>query len=60
MLGGANARCTASLRAERVSEVWILPAAEVRTIMSSDPELARRIADTKQVHRIDSFFSPCT
>jgi CRP-like cAMP-binding protein len=57
VLGGPGARCTASLRAERVSEVWILPAAEVRTVMAGDPELARRIADTKQVHRIDSFFS---
>jgi CRP-like cAMP-binding protein len=57
VLGGPDARCTASLRAERVSEVWILPAGQVRAIMNTDPEFARRIADTKQVHRIDSFFS---
>jgi CRP-like cAMP-binding protein len=57
VLGGPDARCTASLRAERVSEVWILPAGQVRAIMNTDAEFARRIADTKQVHRIDSFFS---
>ncbi len=50
-------RCTASLRAERVSEVWVLPAARVRAIMEEDPAFARRIAETKQAHRIDSFFS---
>lgn len=57
VLGGPGARCTASLRAERVSEVWILPAGQVRAVMNTDPEFARRVADTKQVHRIDSFFS---
>jgi CRP-like cAMP-binding protein len=57
VLGNLDARCTASLRAERVSEVWILPGAHVRSIMKDDPQLAQRIADTKQVHRIDSFFS---
>jgi CRP-like cAMP-binding protein len=50
-------RCTASLRAERVSEVWVLPAGAVRAIMATDPAFARRIAETKQTHRIDSFFS---
>jgi CRP-like cAMP-binding protein len=57
VLGGPEARCTASLRAERVSEVWTLPAAAVRTIMGRDPAFAQRIAETKQIHRIDSFFS---
>jgi CRP-like cAMP-binding protein len=57
VLGGSDPRCTASLRAERVSEVWILPAAKVRTLMEEDLAFAQRIAETKQVHRIDSFFS---
>jgi CRP-like cAMP-binding protein len=57
VLGGPDARCTASLRAERVSEVWILPAAEVRTLMEDDLAFGQRIAETKQMHRIDSFFS---
>jgi CRP-like cAMP-binding protein len=57
VLGGADARCTASLRAERVSEVWVLPAADVRAIMEEDLAFGLRIAETKQVHRIDSFFS---
>jgi len=57
VLGGADPRCTASLRAERVSEVWTVPAPVVARMMSSDPVFAQRIAETKQVHRIDSFFS---
>jgi CRP-like cAMP-binding protein len=57
VLGGPDARCTATLRAERVSEVWTLPAAGVRAVMQREPALAARIAETKQIHRIDSFFS---
>ncbi len=52
-----DARCTASLRAERVSEVWSIPAAAVRAVMDGEPSFAARIAATKQMHRIDSFFS---
>jgi CRP-like cAMP-binding protein len=57
VLGGPDPRCMASLRAERVSEVWILPADKVRSMMEEDLAFAQRIAETKQVHRIDSFFS---
>ena len=57
VLGGPDARCTASLRAERVSEVWSLPAEEVRALMEEDLAFGQRIAETKQMHRIDSFFS---
>ncbi len=57
VLGGEGARCTASLRAERISEVWIIPAPALREIMNEDLAFAQRIAETKQLHRIDSFFS---
>ncbi len=50
-------RCTATLRAERVSEVWCIPAPVVRMAMDKVPAFAERIASTKQLHRIDSFFS---
>ncbi|MFO0741564.1 MAG: cyclic nucleotide-binding domain-containing protein [Labilithrix sp.] len=50
-------RCTATLKAERVSEVWTLPAAAVRAAMEEDLQFGLRIAQTKQMHRIDSFFS---
>jgi CRP-like cAMP-binding protein len=53
----ANARCTATLRAERVSEVWTIPAGPVREAMEEDLAFGVRIAQTKQIHRIDSFFS---
>ena len=52
-----NARCTASLRAQRVSEVWTIPASFVRAAMEEDLQFGLRIAQTKQIHRIDSFFS---
>jgi CRP-like cAMP-binding protein len=57
VLGAPDARCTATLRAERISEVWILPAEEMRTAMLLDLSFGLRIAETKQIHRIDSFFS---
>lgn len=57
VLGGPDPRCTASLRAERVSEVWVLPSPVVARLMAEDLAFAQRIAETKQVHRIDSFFS---
>lgn len=57
VMGAENARCTATLRAERVSEVWCIPAAAMRGAMQADQQLGERIAQTKQTHRIDSFFS---
>jgi CRP-like cAMP-binding protein len=57
VLGPPDARCTATLRAERVSEVWILPCDEVRDAMLLDLRFGLKIAETKQIHRIDSFFS---
>jgi CRP-like cAMP-binding protein len=57
VLAGPEARCTASLKAERPSEVWVLPAADVRAVMDEDLAFGVRIAQTKQLHRIDSFFS---
>jgi CRP-like cAMP-binding protein len=61
VLGKTNARdtpkCMASLRAERVSEVWTIAAPAVREIMEQDLAFGQRIAETKQIHRIDSFFS---
>jgi CRP-like cAMP-binding protein len=57
VLGGEEPRCMASLRAERVSEVWTCPAPVVRALMEEDLAFGQRIAETKQIHRIDSFFS---
>jgi CRP-like cAMP-binding protein len=57
VLAGPDARCTASLRAERVSEVWCIPADAVREVMDEDLAFGLRISETKQIHRIDSFFS---
>jgi CRP-like cAMP-binding protein len=57
VLGGPDARCTATLRAERVSEVWSIPGPVMRAIMDEDLAFGIRIAETKQLHRIDSFFS---
>jgi CRP-like cAMP-binding protein len=57
VLGGDQPKCMASLRAERVSEVWTLSAPVIRAVMEEDRAFGRRIAETKQLHRIDSFFS---
>lgn len=57
VLGGPDARCMASLRAQRVSEIWICPAEVIRSLMEEDLAFGLRIAETKQLHRIDSFFS---
>jgi CRP-like cAMP-binding protein len=61
VLGPANAeqepKCMATLRAERVSEVWTVSAEAIRAIMDEDLAFGQRIAETKQIHRIDSFFS---
>jgi CRP-like cAMP-binding protein len=57
VLAGPDARCTASLKAERISEVWVLPAADVGAVMAEDLAFGVRIAQTKQLHRLDSFFS---
>jgi ABC-type sugar transport system ATPase subunit len=54
---GDEPRCMATLRAERVSEVWTCPAADIRAVMEEDLAFGQRIAETKQIHRIDSFFS---
>jgi CRP-like cAMP-binding protein len=57
VLGGPSPKCMASLRAERVSEVWTVDAEAIRAIMDQDLAFGQRIAETKQIHRIDSFFS---
>jgi len=57
VLGGDDPRCMASLRAERVCEVWCVSREVVREMMFEDLAFGQRIAETKQLHRIDSFFS---
>jgi hypothetical protein len=37
--------------------VWIIPAEHMRSAMLLDQQFGRRIGITKQMHRIDSFFS---
>lgn len=57
VLGGEDPRCVASLRAERISEVWICPASVIVELMREEAVFGRRLAKTKQLHRLDSFFS---
>lgn len=57
VLGSGAPKAMASLRAERASEVWCCPAPIVRALMEEDLAFGQRIAETKQLHRIDSFFS---
>jgi CRP-like cAMP-binding protein len=50
-------RCTASLQASRLSEVWVVDASDLMKLMARNESLRDRIAAAKQIHRIDSFFS---
>jgi CRP-like cAMP-binding protein len=57
VLSEKGARCTASLRAERSTEVWAVEASVLAMIMAQNDGLKKRISATKHIHRIDSFFS---
>jgi CRP-like cAMP-binding protein len=57
VLVSPDPRCTASLRAERMCEIWCASAEVIRGLMFEDLAFGQRIAETKQLHRIDSFFS---
>lgn len=57
VLSDNDPHATASLRAERITEVFRLDAALLKTVMEKNPTLRDRIAQTKQIHRIDSFFA---
>jgi CRP-like cAMP-binding protein len=50
-------RCTASLRAEQLTEVYRIESALLHNVMSKSQALRERIAQAKQIHRIDSFFA---
>jgi hypothetical protein len=50
-------RCTASLRAEQLTEVYRIEAALLLELMHKSRALRDRIAQAKQIHRIDSFFA---
>jgi ABC-type sugar transport system ATPase subunit len=50
-------RCSASLRAERMTEVYRIDAALLATVMEKNEALKQRLAQAKQIHRIDSFFA---
>ncbi len=52
-----GARCSATLRAERHTEVFQIDASLLATVMEKNPSLRDRIAQAKQIHRIDSFFA---
>lgn len=50
-------RCTATLRAETATEVWVIEASILKQVLEENPDVRYRIEATKHLHRIDSFFS---
>lgn len=50
-------RCTATLRAESDTTVWVLEASWLKEVLTENPDVKYRIEATKHLHRIDSFFS---
>ena len=57
VLAEHDPRCTATLRAEHATEIWQIDAGVIRDLMRREPALRARIADTKALHGLDSFFS---
>jgi CRP-like cAMP-binding protein len=57
VLVDGDPRCTASLRAERMTAVYKIDAALLKTVMEKNAALRERIKLDKQLHRIDSFFA---
>ncbi|MBK7398872.1 MAG: cyclic nucleotide-binding domain-containing protein [Myxococcales bacterium] len=49
--------CSATLRAERVTEVYRIEAALLHNLMERNEALRTRLASSRQIHRIDSFFA---
>ena len=52
-----NPKCTASLRAEQLSHVWEIDAADVKLVMQRCTAFGERLQGTRYIHQIDSFFS---
>lgn len=50
-------RCTATLRAETETEVWVIEGTVLKQVLADNPDVKYRIEATKHLHRIDSFFS---
>lgn len=50
-------RCTATLRAETETEVWVIEGTLLKQVLAENPDVKYRIEATKHLHRIDSFFS---
>ncbi len=48
---------SATLRAEGPAEVWVIQADAIRRVMAHDPSLRQRLAATKHLNRLDSFFT---
>jgi CRP-like cAMP-binding protein len=55
LLNGATA--TATLRAHGPTEVFAISGEALKLVMAQNPALRRRIAATKHMHRLDSFFT---
>ena len=57
VLAPRDPRCTATLRAEHLTELWKLNAEVIRGAMRDVPALHDKMIETKTVHGLDSFFS---
>ena len=57
VLAEHDPRCTATLRAEHATVAWQIDAEVIRALMRREPALGARIAETKALHGLDSFFS---
>ncbi len=57
VLGAPGSTCTATVRAESVTELWSFDGARLRDLCASMPILRTRLEAARALHRLDSFFS---
>lgn len=57
VLGGAKATCSATVRAERLSSIWLFSGAKLAALAKTSPALRARIESARSLHRLDSFLS---
>ncbi|MCU0662573.1 MAG: cyclic nucleotide-binding domain-containing protein [Myxococcota bacterium] len=57
VLGGVQSTCSATVRAERLSSIWLFNGGRLAGLTKASPALRARIESARSLHRLDSFLS---
>jgi CRP-like cAMP-binding protein len=57
VLGGPSATCSATVRAERLSSIWMFGGSRLAALTKTSPALRARVESARSLHRLDSFLS---